>query len=662
MARRFSTRTRAGVTAAGVVGLAAALAVGAIPDGVPTGGIGKPAPAAAAPGLVAFDSCEALRQYYVEQALPEVTPYGLGGGGIYPMFDDGVIAMEAQATDAGAAGSPVARSSSADAVANGATGTNVQEAGVDEPDVAKTDGAYVYQVVEQALVITDVRGDSPTQVARLALPRGVFGAELLLVGDTVQVISQGGYDYPVASIGRSAVRSMIIDPGPGGGKARTRVVTVDVADPATPEITADVQYDGSLVSARQYGDVVRLVTSSAAPDIEFVYPVMRMRGQKGLERRTNREAREENRRLVREAPLEAWIPTVDDGERLTDCTDIFRPAEGSGYGTLSVIGFDGTSTDPSSSRSSTGLVASGDVAYSSTDQLVVATSRWGWSWGMAMDRDVDGPQTSLHVFDLDGLDATWAASGTFDGGLKDRWSIDAHDGRIRVAAGIDYVDWMSGENAVISFEVGGEQGDELVETGRADGLGVGEEIKSVRWFDDLAIVVTFVQIDPLYTVDVSTGQPEMLGELKIPGFSEYLHPIGGDRLLGLGTAVKPVSEGGRVRVRPTAAKASVFDVSDLASPAELDATTLARSTSFNPDPRAFTWLPDQSRGFVVTDEYGSRQPAAYITSIDVAEDGTVTLGEAAELAPFDSYAARTLPLGDGRLALATLDGVEILDL
>ncbi|QWC84139.1 beta-propeller domain-containing protein [Nocardioidaceae bacterium] len=653
MARRFSTRTRVGVTAAGVVGLAGALALGVVPDGVPTGGVGKPAPAAAAPGLVAFDSCEALRQYYVEQALPEVTAYGLGGGPVY--------ALDAVAQSS--VGGSVARDAAAvsDAVGSGETGTNVQEAGVDEPDVAKTDAAYVYQVVEQALVVTDVTGDAPEQVARFALPRGVSGAELLLVDDTVHVITQGGSDYPIASLGRSVVAdSLMIGPV---GDARTRVVTIDVSDRSAPQVTSDTQYDGSLVSARQYDDVVRLVTSDSSPDIDFVSPVMRTRSGDGPERLTAAEARRENRRLVREAPLEAWLPSVGDGEQLTDCDEVLRPADGSGYGTLSVIGLDGTASDPAASRSATALVASGDLAYSSTDQLVVATSRWGWTWGVELRREgadaAEGPETSLHVFDLDGLDAVWRASGSFEGGLKDRWSIDAHDDRIRVAAGIGYDSWMPEENAVISFA---PEGDRLVETGRADGLGIGEEIKSVRWFDDLAIVVTFVQTDPLYTVDVSTGQPETLGELKIPGFSSYLHPIGEDRLLGLGTATRVVGQGERAFVRATAAKASVFDVSDLGSPTELDFTTLQRNTSFNPDPRAFTWLPDSSTGFVVSDEYGSRRPTAYVTRIDVDDAGSVTLSEAAQLRPYDSYAARTLPLGDGRVALVTLDGVRLLGL
>ena len=106
--------------------------------------------------------------------------------------------------------------------------------------------------------------------------------------------------------------------------------------------------------------------------------------------------------------------------------------------------------------------------------------------------------------------------------------MDAVDGVLRVAVGPSS---ETGDfNSVVTFR---EDGNELVEAGRVDELGVGEEIKSVRWFDDLAIVVTFRQVDPLYAIDLTDpAAPRLLGELKIPGFSDYLHPLGEHRLLG----------------------------------------------------------------------------------------------------------------------------------
>ncbi len=645
-------RRRIAVAGIAVAGMAGGLALGLVPDDVPTpGDLGKPVRAAAAPGLATFEDCEALRRWYVDQALPQVTAYGLGGGLVYPLAER---AMAAEAADGAAV---------TDAVGNGATGTNVQEVGVDEPDLAKTDGSVVYRLVDRRLVVTDVTGAEPERVAALRLPPETYGAELLLVGDHLQVVAQAGSAYdPAATVDRVAPDGLV---GPGGGSS-TRVIDVDVTDPSAPRLGTDRTFDGQLVSARQHGDVVRLVLSDPVPDIAFVSPYDRFArpGRDRGDRPTRAEALAENRRLVREAPVGAWLPSVStDGggsEALVACGDVLHPEQDAGLGTLAVVGYDVAS--PADLRT-TALTASGELAYSSGDQLVVATARWGWAWGARLrGRDAEGPETSLHVFDLDGTDATWAASGGFDGGLKDRWSIDAVDGRVRVAAGVGYRGWTPEENAVLSFARDGRR---LVETGRADGLGVGEEIMSVRWFDDLAIVVTFVQTDPLYTVDVAGPEPRTLGEVTLPGFSAYLHPVGDERLLGLGTATRLVDEGGRPMARPTGAKASVFDVSDLAAPSELSTARLERSTSFasDGDPRTVTWLPDRSVGLVATDSYGGRgQPSAYVTVVRVSPDGDVTLEKGPDVPGFQSYATRSLPLADGRVAVVTPRSVQLLDL
>jgi uncharacterized secreted protein with C-terminal beta-propeller domain len=131
-----------------------------------------------------------------------------------------------------------------------------------------------------------------------------------------------------------------------------------------------------------------------------------------------------------------------------------------------------------------------------------------------------------------------------------------------------------------------ERGGSLVETGRVGGLGRTEQIRAVRYFGDIAAVVTFRQTDPLYLLDLS-GQPKVLGELKVPGFSTYLHPIGDGLLLGIG---QDADESGMV----TGMQASVFDISDLSRPALVDRLRLGNG--YAPaldDSRAFTYDPDR---------------------------------------------------------------------
>ena len=163
--------------------------------------------------------------------------------------------------------------------------------------------------------------------------------------------------------------------------------------------------------------------------------------------------------------------------------------------------------------------------------------------------------TDLHAFALSGDDATYVGSGEVDGTVADRWAMDSVDGVLRIAVGPSGATGNS--SSVVTFA---ERDGGLVELGRLDGLGVDEQITSVRWFDDLAFVVTFRQTDPLYAIDLSDpAAPRKVAALKITGFSDYLHPIGDDLLLGIGTAADRT---GQAR----GGQAAVFDIADLSAP------------------------------------------------------------------------------------------------
>ena len=134
-------------------------------------------------------------------------------------------------------------------------------------------------------------------------------------------------------------------------------------------------------------------------------------------------------------------------------------------------------------------------------------------------------------------------------------------------------------------------GDTLDEVGHLDGLGVGEEVQSVRFMGDTGYVVTFRQTDPLYALDLSDPRaPRSLGELKIPGFSEYLHPIGDGLLLGIGRDADPATG------MDLGFKASLFDVSDPAAMVEVDQFIVPDAWSdVSGDHKAFTWDAERSQ-------------------------------------------------------------------
>jgi hypothetical protein len=611
------------------IGATATVAATAVISGVvgPQGGPVNP-PSAAATELARFTGCEQLRQWYVEAALPHVTPWGLGGGPIMP------LPLAELSSDSLAAAPARADGALDQAVANGETGTNVQEAGVDEPDLAKTDGSLVAHVQGRRVVLTDARGEEPRTLSTVRLPRGLDAAELLLVGGRLVVLGTAWQVWHGSAFDVTDSRL----PSPyGGDSAMTRVLVVDVGDPTAPRVENDTRFDGNLVSARQYDDVVRLVLSTSTPRIDFVQP---RRG------RTPREARAENRRLVRESRIEDWLPTVLSGgasSPLVECGDVAHPEESSGFGTMTVVGF--TPDDPGA-RSTTAVTTSSDVVYSSTDRLYLTTSSFGWWDGGRKASSA----TDVHVFALDGPDAAYLASGKVAGQVRDRWSMNEYDGRLRVATALGADPWNPRENAVVVLE---EQGGTLAEVGRVGRMGLRERIQSVRWFYDVAVVVTFRQVDPLYTLDLSDPvRPRVVGELKIPGFSSYLHPLGGDLLLGLGQDATP-------RGRTRGAQASVFDLTDLADPRRVATLPFGRRTEFAAagDPRAFAYLPEQR---TVLAALGDWNGGNLVVVLGVGEDGTLTRRDSLDVPGWNAAAVRTLPLADGRMALVSGRTVRLI--
>ena len=603
------------------IGASATVAATALLTGVATtpGPVGDAVtPPATAGELTAFSGCEELRRWYVEAALPHVGPWGLGG-----LFWATPATLDRELV--GAATAVAESRTTQDAVPAGGTGTNVQESGVDEPDLAKTDGRLLVHVDGRRLVLTDVQGDAPRELATFPLPRHLAAAELLLVGDRVVVLGvEDGWGGPVPPADRPAPLVDLPRPVPGS----TRLLVVDAGDPTAPRIEHDALLDGGLVSARETDGVVRLVVSTQSPAIDFVQP------RRGLSRG---EARRENRRLVRESDIDAWLPQVetdDASSRLVECADVRHPDRASGYGTVTVVALD---PDDPAERRATAVTTGSDLVYASADRLYVATH--------------ERRSTGVHAFTLDGLDTAYVASGTAPGHVRDRWSFDEHDGLLRVAAALGKDPWSPDENAVVVLE---ERGDDLVEVGRVAAMGIEEQIRSVRWFDDLAVVVTFREVDPLYTVDLSDPTaPRVLGELKIPGFSSYLHPLGDDLVLGLGQHAT-----GRGRVR--GAQAAVFDLGDLADPRRVATVQFGRHSELvaSWEPRALTYLPET--GTVLTTLSDWDDGATRLVVLRVDAEGRLEERSSRLVGGWDGSRVRTLPLPDGRVALVAGGEVELL--
>ncbi|HLU40893.1 MAG TPA: beta-propeller domain-containing protein, partial [Microthrixaceae bacterium] len=197
--------------------------------------------------------------------------------------------------------------------------------------------------------------------------------------------------------------------------------------------------------------------------------------------------------------------------------------------------------------------------------------------------------------------ATHTGSGVAPGRLLNQFSLSEREGALRVVTTVDGgPTGMSGRLTVLDTE-----GDTLDAIGHLDGLGPGEEVKSVRFVGDLGYVVTFRTTDPLYALDLSDARnPRLLGELKIPGFSQYLHPVGDGLLLGVGRDADPRTG------MTTGLKVSLFDVRDPAAMAELDQLVLPGASSpVGDDHRAFLWDAGRDQAVVPVDLGGGSGPA-----------------------------------------------------
>lgn len=498
-----------------------------------------PPPQAAGPaGAIAlepFDSCDALLAHLKEEAAGKVTAWGLDGGYGWP------IAYAAEDS----AGGDSAASGSAGGAGSDYSGTNNQVEGVDEADIVKTNGEVIVTSVSGRVRVIDVA--SGDVVATITVPGAQDqGSELLLDGDDLVVLTTQWFGLDAW----------------GGGSERTTIARYDLADPASPALVGTTRVEGSYRSARMIDGTIRLVLVSQPAGLVFTYP-------EDGSMRAEAAALDENRQVIADSTIDDWLPhrqpVAADGstgtpELLLDCTSIGKPADFAGFATVSVLTLD--DDGDATPTSAAGVLAAGDTVYASTDRVLVATSPW-WS---ADTEDVDGPSTTrtdLHSFDISDPDATtYVASGRVDGWLLNQFALDETDGVVRVATTLTPP--SSQEATSSSLVVLREDDDELVETGRLDGLGETEQIHAVRYLGpDLAAVVTFRQTDPLYLIDTSDpAAPTALGELKIPGYSAYLHPLGDGLLLGIG---QDATEDGQT----TGLQASLFDISDPSDPQRL---------------------------------------------------------------------------------------------
>jgi hypothetical protein len=620
--------------ALGALGVAppVSAALGAAPAAsaaLPAGAAAAPAAASAAPKvekrlnarklrLRSFRSCAALVRYGRSRVRlgPGALPPPPSPPILMPLrrgAPDAVVTPEVLAAPAPLGGT----------VEEGASGTNVQEAGVDEPDVVKTAGSRIFAVAGNR--VHAVHPDGPRLLGSLELPG--YGHELLLRGDRLLVIS---HDAPLD--GEPPAQEPVVDGRMIDSPGVTVLTEIDVSDPAAMRVLRTERIRGVHVSSRLTGRTARVVVWTR-PRAAFE-PALCAAVRGWLPRRALRRRGTGKPKFRRAAP----------------CRHVMRPASFSGTDVLTVLTIDLEKGLPA--VDSDAIMSGGQVVYASERNLYVGTQDWTPTPATPAAELPGRSFTTIHRFATGDPDSTtYRASGRVPGFLLNQFSLSEHDGVLRAASTEEPV-WWSGDAAVESqshVTVLDERDGALRQIGQVSGLGRGERIFAVRFIGPAGYVVTFRQIDPLYVVDLERPtQPVVRGELKIRGYSAYLHPVGPGLLLGVG---QDATDAG-VQL---GTQLSLFDVSDPSNPRRLHQAAVSNASSQAEfDHHAFLWWAPRDLAVVPLNVFGAQtfQGAAGFRVQRVAG-----IAEAGRASHPDTPILRSFVLG-GRLFTLSDAGIE----
>lgn len=533
--------------------------------------------------LVAYDGCDKLHEELQLATADRVGPFGLDDTPALPA--DGTWALRKESM-AGKAPGPAPEHST----------TNSHEPGADEPDQVKTDGRRIVTVAKGRLRVIDPATRKVTHT--LGLPGGdrFSEGELLLSGDRALVLSRHARMIPLDP------------PSPGqrplpAPRQTMRLTLVDLS--GAPKVVGAMTSGTDYLDARQTGSTVRVVVRSR-PRIDF---------PGGNDAKESVAA---NRDAVLAAPLDAWLPAfkLDGGQSYrTPCDQVSRPSSYAGSSMLTVLTFDLSKGlgDPQP----VAVTADGSTVYGNGKSLYITGAPpqlFAWPRKKAPE-----PHTDVYKFDVSGKGRPrYVASGSVKGFLLNQYSMSEHDGNLRMATTTSRTE-PDNRSSQSSVYVLAQQGGALNQIGRLDGLGKGERIHSVRFIGPTAYVVTFRQTDPLYVVDLKDPRrPRLTGELKINGYSAYLHPTGDGRLLGVG-------QNADASGRTSGLQVSLFDVSG--EPRRISAYDLPGTTSEAEfDPHAFLYWPKTGLTVVPVRRRDGGAPEALalkVTGTGITVAGTV---------------------------------------
>lgn len=428
------------------------------------------------------------------------------------------------------------------------SGTNNQIAGVDEADFVKNDNKYIYIANGSSLRIIEAF-PAPTahEIAKVEVPGKA--RKLFVVGDRALVYSavtpgaQGDPSNVSSAAGPSRsgsarggeCSSYGYDCTLQGDGTETAVSIFDISNRAAPKLLRKMQTSSSLIAARRVGNTVHTVLAQQ-PLNGSAYWTTYPSGLMGDASEGEISAAydgllAENEARVAKIDVGKVIPRVDDSAGKTPGTVLFQSSMPDGAAVTSVLSLD-LANDAEVrlvsvlSRPGT-IFASADAIYMSVTHM--QQNGWGWYEGHS-----EKELSTVHKFSVgaSALATTYTGSGIVKGRVLNQFAMDEKDQKLRIATTSGHLPSPDAHNTLSVME---DQGGKLEVIGELDNIAPTEDIRSVRFDGDRGYAVTFKKTDPLYVFDlVDPRAPKILGELKIPGFSTYMHMMDATHLLTIG--------------------------------------------------------------------------------------------------------------------------------
>ena len=459
------------------------------------------------------------------EELEEFVGNSLSRGYGKDMLESGGIMTAKSADSAPSAGSSESASDYSE--------TNIQVEGVDEPDIVKNDGKYIYSVVGNKVVIVDAFPASNMEVLSEIEFENVNN--IFINDDKLIVFSQDYGNFDIDS-GEEIVCAKFSC----GGRyiSKTIVYVYDVSDRENPKLEDEFFGEGNYQDARMIGDYVYVISNQYIYE-DIVLPMFGINGEL----------------------------------KKVEATDIgyfdYPDYPDYSYGFTSIMAIDLDKGDLESEVFVTG--GSSNIFVSKKNIFLVGTIYPSFIESVGDDVGIiDEPEKSvIHKISIDELDVKYVASGEVEGHVLNQFSMDEHEGNFRIATTSGDVWGGDSKNNIFVLD------EDMELIGSLKGLASGEKIYSARFMGDRAYLVTFKKVDPFFVIDLSNPEePEVLGYLKIPGYSDYLHVYDENHIIGIGkNTVEAAEELKEQRGLDFAwyqgIKISLFDVSDVENPKEV---------------------------------------------------------------------------------------------